>query len=50
MLGLFHNRVARRITGRFATAAGGGGVILPPLGDRMRAAGVEEIERYMSRQ
>ena len=33
-----------------ATAAGGGEVGVPPLGDAMRAAGIEGIEMYISRR
>ena len=49
VLGIFHHRVAHRLTGRKPKRGRGGGWIYPPLDDAMAEAGLQEVETYVSR-
>ena len=50
LLGGFRNRVARQLSGKFPRRQADGTWEFSPLGDAMRAAGLEEIETYVSRR
>ena len=49
VLGRFHHRVARRLTGRQPWRGRGGVWIKPPLEDVMAEAGLQEVETYVYR-
>ena len=48
MLGGFHHRVARRLTGKKSRKGRDGGWVYPPLEDKMAEAGVQGVDTYVS--
>ena len=50
MLGVFHQRMARRLMGRQPWKGWDGGWIYPPMEDAMAEAGLEEVETYVTRR
>ena len=48
LLGGFHHRVARRLTGRKYQISKNGVWVYPPLEDAMEEAGLQEVETYVS--
>ena len=50
VLGRFHHRVARRLTGRQPWRGRDGVWIKPPLEDVMAEAGLQEVETYVYRR
>ena len=48
VLGRFHHRVARRLTGRKHQKGRDGGWVYPLLEDAMTEAGLQEVETYVS--
>ena len=49
VLGGFHHRVDRRLTGRQTWQGRDGVWTYPPLEDAMAEAGLQEVETYVSR-
>ena len=50
VLGGFHHRVDRRLTGRQPQKGQDRGCVYPPLEDAMAGAGLQEVETYVSRR
>ena len=49
VLGGFHHRVARRMTGQKLRKGRDRGWVYPPLEDKMAQAGLQEVDTYVSR-
>ena len=50
LLGGFHHKLDRRLTGRQPRKGQDGGWVYPPLVDAMAEAGLQEVETYVSRR
>ena len=48
VLGGFHHKVARRLTGRQLRKGRDGGCVYPPLEDDMEGSGLQEVDTYVS--